>query len=117
LAVTDEKGVLGYGYIPKIDRTTVSANSNGLFAYYRVAETSFVLTTRTPDGAGSGWAGTTGIKDLNMIDPRAITATAADKALLSSTARALEPGRYSVILEPRANARFLSLMTNVFSGG
>jgi predicted Zn-dependent protease len=115
LAVADSKGVLGYGYIPKIDRTTCRANSAGLFAYYRVAESSFVLTCRTPDGTGSGWAGITGIKDLGMIDARALTAAAADKAVLSSTARALEPGRYTVILEPRANARFLSLMTGAFN--
>jgi len=115
LAVADAKGVLGYGYIPKIDRATCRANSAGLFAYYRVAESSFVLTCRTPDGTGSGWSGITGIKDLGMIDARALTETAADKAVLSSNARALEPGRYSVILEPRANARFLSLMTNAFN--
>ncbi|MEX2609184.1 MAG: metallopeptidase TldD-related protein [Gemmatimonadota bacterium] len=115
LAVADAKGVLGYGYIPKIDRATCRANSAGLFAYYRVAESSFVLTCRTPDGTGSGWSGITGIKDLGMIDARALTEAAANKAVLSSNARALEPGRYSVILEPRANARFLSLMTNAFN--
>ncbi|CAN5610100.1 TldD/PmbA family protein [soil metagenome] len=117
LAVCDDRGVSGYGYIPKIDRTECTANSAGLFAYYRVAESSFVLTCRTPDGAGSGWAGITGIKDLGMIDARAITETAANKAVVSQNARALEPGRYSVILEPRENARFLSLMTSVFNRG
>jgi predicted Zn-dependent protease len=117
LAVADSHGVLGYGYIPKIDQTTCRANSEGLFAYYRVAETSFVLTCRTPDGMGSGWAGITGVKDLSMIDARAITNEAAQKAVLSRTARAVEPGRYTVILEPRANARFLSLMTGTISGG
>jgi predicted Zn-dependent protease len=116
LAVADAHGVLGYGYIPKIDQTTCRANSNGLFAYYRVAETSFVLTCRTPDGLGSGWAGITGVKDLSMVDPRAITTEASQKAVMSRTARAIEPGRYTVILEPRANARFLSLMTGAIAG-
>jgi predicted Zn-dependent protease len=69
------------------------------------------------DGSGSGWAGTTGIKDLKMIDPKALTEVAADKALKSRKPRAIEPGRYTVILEPRANARFLSLMTGLFGGG
>jgi predicted Zn-dependent protease len=117
LDVTDRKGVVGYGYIPKSDRTTCRANSAGLFAYFREAETSFTLTCRTPDGRGSGWAGTTGIKDLGMIDARELTERAADKALLSVNARPLEPGRYSVILEPRANARFLQRMTGIFGGG
>jgi predicted Zn-dependent protease len=113
--ITERKGVLGAGYIPKVDQTSCTANSKGLFAYYRVAEAGFVLTCRMPDGAGSGWAGTTGIKDVSMIDAKALTEVASDKALLSRGAKAIEPGRYTVILEPRANARFLSLMTGLFN--
>jgi predicted Zn-dependent protease len=115
--LTESKGVLGAGYIPKTDQTTCNANSNGLFAYYRVAETGFVLTCRLPDGSGSGWAGITGVKDVGMIDARALTEVAANKAVRSRAPRAIEPGRYTVILEPRANARFLSLMTGIFSAG
>src|SRR5829696_1441439 len=74
--LAEKKGVLGAGYIPKIDQTTCTANSKGLFAYYRVAETSFVLTCRMPDGSGSGWAGATGIKDVRMIDAKALTEVA-----------------------------------------
>jgi hypothetical protein len=40
-------------------------NTKGLFAYYQVAETSFILTCRTTDGDGSGWAGITGVKDTS----------------------------------------------------
>ena len=61
--VSDKMKTVGSGYIPKNHQTTCSANSKGLFAYYQVAETSFILTCRTADGTGSGWAGTTGIKD------------------------------------------------------
>ena len=115
--IAERKGVLGAGYIPKTDQTTCNANSKGLFAYYRVAETGFILTCRMPDGSGSGWAGTTGIKDLRMIDAKALTEVASEKALRSRAPRAIEPGRYTVILEPRANARFLSLMTGIFNPG
>src|SRR5262245_38812389 len=108
--VCEKKGVLGAGYIPKLHWTDAYANSEGLFAYYRYAEASFILTCRTPDGTGSGWAGTTGLKDVTRIDAAAITETAADKALKSRKPRALEPGTYTVILEPRPAARFLSLM-------
>jgi len=117
LDIAASKGVVGSGYIPKNDQTTCNANSKGLFAYYRYAETGFVLTCRMADGSGSGWSGITGIKDLQMIDAAALTNIAADKALRSRNPRALEPGRYTVILEPRANARFLSLMTGIFGGG
>jgi predicted Zn-dependent protease len=115
LDVCQKKGVIGSGYIPKVYQTTCSANSKGLFAYYQYAEASFILTCRTKDGGGSGWAGLTGIKDLSMIDATKLTEIAADKALKSQKPRAIEPGRYTTILEPRANARLLSLMTGLFN--
>jgi predicted Zn-dependent protease len=115
LDVCAKQGVLGSGYIPKVHLTTCSANSKGLFAYYQYAEASFILTCRTPDGTGSGWAGITGVKDAALIDAVQLTEVAAGKALNSRNARALEPGRYTVILEPRPAARFLSLMTGLFS--
>jgi predicted Zn-dependent protease len=117
LDICEQKGVLGSGYIPKTWQTTCTANTAGLFAYYSYAEAGFILTCRMADGSGSGWAGITGIKDISMIDAAALTTVAADKALRSRKPKALEPGRYTVILEPRANARFLSLMTGIFNGG
>jgi predicted Zn-dependent protease len=108
--VCEKKGVLGSGYIPKLHWTDATANSEGLFAYYRYAEASFILTCRTPDGTGSGWAGTTGLKDISKIDAAALTEIAADKAMKSRKPKALEPGNYTVILESRPAARFLSLM-------
>ena len=113
--LSEKMGTVGAGYIPKTDQTNCTANSKGLFAYYRVAETGFVLTCRTPDGGGSGWAGITGIKDVSMIDAKALTNVASSKAVKSQKPKAIEPGRYTVILEPRANARFLSLMTGIFN--
>ncbi len=115
--LAEKMGVLGAGYIPHVDQTTCAANSKGLFAYYRNADAGFVLTCRMPDGSGSGWSGITGVKDLKLIDAKALTTVAANKAIKSQHAKAIEPGRYTVILEPRANARFLSLVTGVFGGG
>jgi predicted Zn-dependent protease len=115
VAVCDKKGALGSGYIPKNYQTTCSANSEGLFAYYQYAEAGMILTCRTQDGRGSGWAGITGVKDLSLIDAVKISEIAADKAVKSQKPRALEPGRYTVILESRPAARFLSLMTGIFN--
>jgi predicted Zn-dependent protease len=110
LDICEKKGVVGAGYIPKLHWTQATANSEGLFACFQFAEASFILTCRTPDGTGSGWAGQTGLKDVADIDPARITETAADKALRSAKPRAVEPGDYTVILEPRPAARFLSLL-------
>jgi predicted Zn-dependent protease len=113
--LSDKMGTIGSGYIPKIHQTNCTVNTKGLFAYYQVAEASFILTCRTPAGDGSGWAGITGVKDTGVIDAVELTRIASDKALKSRNPKALEPGRYTVILEPRANARFLSLMTGLFN--
>jgi predicted Zn-dependent protease len=115
--ICEKKGVLGAGYIPKAFLTTCLANSEGLFAYYQYAETGFILTCRVPTGSGSGWAGITGAKELSQVDVGHITEVAADKALKSQKPRAIEPGRYTTILEPRPAARFLSTMMGAFNGG
>lgn len=112
--IATSKGVVGAGYMPKNDMANATANSKGLFAYYRSADLGFVLTCRMADGSGSGFAAISGVKDFSMIDVKALTERAAEKALRSRNAKALEPGRYTVILEPRANARFLSLVTGIF---
>ena len=82
------------------------------------AEAGFVLTCRMADGSGSGWAGITGVKDV-AHDRRegAHRSRVGQGAQEPQGAKTLEPGRYTVILEPRANARFLSLMTGIFGGG
>lgn len=108
--ICEKKGVLGAGYIPKFDWVNATANSEGLFTYFRYADASFILTCRTPDQTGSGWAGTTGARDIRNIDAAMLTEVAADKALKSAKPRAIEPGNYTVILEPRPAARYLSLM-------
>jgi predicted Zn-dependent protease len=115
LDISEQMGTVGSGYIPKVYDTDCEANSEGLFAFYSAAQAGFTLTCRTPDGAGSGWAGITGIKDISLINASELTRVASDKALKSVNPRAIEPGRYTVILEPRANARFLSLMTGILN--
>jgi predicted Zn-dependent protease len=115
--ICEKKGVLGAGYIPKAYQTTCQANSEGLFAYYQYAETGFVLTCRMPSGSGSGWAGITGAKDLSQVDVAQLTEIASNKALKSQKPRAIEPGRYTTILEPRPAARFLSTMMGAFNAG
>ena len=109
--VCEKKGVVGSGYIPKLHWTDARANSEGLFAYHRYAEASMILTCRTPDGTGSGWAGTTGLKDVTKIDARRRSARPRRPRRWPRERRApIEPGTYTVILEPRPAARFLSLL-------
>ena len=115
LDICEKKGVIGSGYIPKMHQTTCSANSKGLFAYYQYAEAGFILTCRTPDGGGSGWAGITGIKDVSLIDATAAHRDRRRQGAQEPEAARDRAGPLHAILEPRANARFLSLMTGIFN--
>lgn len=92
------------------DATTAAiANRKGLFGYQPATEASFSTTMRTADGTGSGWAGRSATR-LADLQPKEVAATAAKKALLSAKPRDLEPGRYTVILEPQAVADLLGTM-------
>src|SRR5471030_2104237 len=115
--ICEKKGVLGAGFIPKNYQTNCLANSEGLFAYYQYAETGFVLTCRMATGGGSGWSGITGVKDLSQVDVAELTNIAANKALKSVKPRAIEPGRYTTIIEPRPMARLMSTIMGAFNAG
>jgi predicted Zn-dependent protease len=115
--ICTKKGVLGAGYIPKAYQTNCLANSEGLFAYYQYAETGFVLTCRMASGSGSGWSGITGAKDLSQVNIAELTEVAANKAVKSQKPRAIEPGHYTTIIEPRPMARLLSTMMGAFNAG
>lgn len=81
-------------------------NSKGLFAYNASTNVAFNVTLRTEDGKGSGYA-TKGYNDFSKLNAKADTAIAAKKAISSVEAKAIEPGKYTVILEPTAVAVML----------
>ncbi len=85
-------------------------NSKGLFAYNTSTNVNFNVTVRTPDGKGSGYA-SKGYNDVTQLDVAAATRVAAQKAAGSSAAKAIEPGKYTVILEPAAA---IVLLENLF---
>jgi predicted Zn-dependent protease len=89
------------------------ANSNGNFGYQRSTTLDFTCTVRTDDGVGSGWVGKN-LADVSQFDTAAEIQIAIDKAKRSSGAKALEPGKYTVILEPAASADLLTYMFRGF---
>ncbi|HEY0488605.1 MAG TPA: TldD/PmbA family protein [Telluria sp.] len=89
------------------------ANSRGVFGHQEFTNLSFTCTARTEDGRGSGWV-TRSINDVARFDPREASQVAIEKALRSVDAKALEPGRYTVILEPAATSDILRFMFNAF---
>jgi predicted Zn-dependent protease len=86
-------------------------NSRGLFAFHRNTTSNYTLTVRTTDGTGSGWAGADH-PDWAQLDARRVAERAIEKARLSRAPQAVEPGRYTVILEPQATGDLVQLMSN-----
>ena len=91
------------------------ANNRGLFAYHRSTDAELSTTVRTPDGTGSGWA-SAGARNWAAIDPAALGARAAQKAVASRNPTAIEPGMYTVVLEPQAVADLVPQLGGAFNG-
>jgi predicted Zn-dependent protease len=109
-----DRGLVSTGFLPHSVSATAVATSRGLFACTTGSRVSFTTTVRTPDGTGSGWSGA-GSHDWADLDLRAIAGTAIDKAERSRHPREVEPGRWTVILEPTAAANMINLMMNALS--
>jgi predicted Zn-dependent protease len=103
-------GMVGAGFIQRVAGSNAVANSAGLFAYNRSSVAGYTLTVRTPDGTGSGWAGTNHSDWGRTTPPAALADRAIRKAAGSKDAQPLEPGKYTVILEPTAAGNLLQLL-------
>lgn len=110
LALTRDKNLVGAGFLEDYRGYSAMMNSKGLFAYYPSTNVNFSLTVRTPDGKGSGYV-IKGFSDFDKLNTQSATQIAVQKCLASVDARALEPGKYTVILEPTAAS---VLLENIF---
>lgn len=101
LKLSREQKLVAAGFLEDQKGYSAMMNSKGLFAFYKSTNVNFSLTVRTEDGTGSGYVAK-GYSDVNKLDTAAATKIAMQKSLGSKGARALEPGKYTVILEPTA---------------
>jgi predicted Zn-dependent protease len=110
LEVSKAGKAVAAGFLEDNNGFNAMMNSKGLFAYNTSTNTNFSITVRTEDGKGSGYA-TRGYNDVTKLDTKTATQIATEKALKSAEAKAIEPGKYTVILEPAAVA---VLLENIF---
>ena len=87
------------GFIVAGTNYNAIASNTGLYAYFPSTNANYQLTVRTSDGTGSGWAGADH-PDWKQLDFKAVSDRAIQKARASRNPVAIEPGRYTVILEP-----------------
>ena len=96
-----QKNLVAAGFLTDSTGFQSMANTAGLFAYHPETTCEFSVTVRTEDGTGSGWV-ERDVNDITQLDTAKASEVAMEKAAMSREARAIEPGKYTVILEPSA---------------
>ncbi len=108
-----DAGMIAAGYL-EVSAHGRSVNAvRGTSMYYPYTQAQYSVTIRNPEGTGSGWAGVDH-NDWTAIDATTISEIALDKCLRSRNPVAVEPGRWTVILEPQA---VCDLTAMLFSAG
>jgi predicted Zn-dependent protease len=79
------------------------ATSAGLFAHDRHTAAEFTVSARNKTGTWSGWAGVSETR-FGRLDTARLGRRAIDKAASSAPPVRLDPGKYTVVLEPSAVA-------------
>ncbi|NVO85444.1 TldD/PmbA family protein [Hymenobacter terrestris] len=113
MAISAERKLSSAAFLNDSSGFVAKRNSKGLEAYQQQSGLEFSVTVRTPDGTGSGYA-MADYNDAAKFDAKTLTRIAADKASGSRNAKALEPGKYTVILEPAAAVDLLNNMMGSF---
>jgi predicted Zn-dependent protease len=106
-------GVTAAGFFTDTHAYAAVANSKGNFGYQESTTIDFTCTVRTADGQGSGYVARN-TADVSAFDAKEAVDVAVRKAKESVGAKALEPGKYTVILEPQA---LMPIMFWLMSGG
>ncbi len=101
IELANAKKLTAAGFLEDYSNFNAKMNSRGLFAYNQDSSVDFSVTMRTADGTGSGYA-TRDVSDVSKFNAAEASEIAIAKALGSSKAKAIEPGKYTVILEPAA---------------
>jgi predicted Zn-dependent protease len=107
-----KKDITAAGFLEDSRGFSAMSNSKGLFAYNKSTGVDFTVTMRTNDGTGSGWVARN-FNDVSKLNTAEASQIAMEKALQSRNAKAIEPGKYTVILEPNAAGDLIGLMLNM----
>jgi predicted Zn-dependent protease len=98
------KKLVAAGFVSRTASLHASSNKAGNFVYERSTDSRMTTTVRTANGTSSGWAGKPSVR-LAEINGAELGGRAIEKCLrwAGKPAR-LDPGRYTVVLEPTASA-------------
>jgi predicted Zn-dependent protease len=97
------------GFFERSAETAAIANKQGNFGYGRVTDAHLSATVRNAAGTSSGWASQPAVL-IESIDGAAVAKTAVDKCLRWKDPKRLDPGKYTVVLEPTATGDLVQMM-------
>ena len=99
----EKSGVIGAGFHNATAQAGGNATKNGNFEFERSTGVGLSVTSRMPDGTSSGYF-LRSHNDISKLDTMHIARQSIKKALDGRNARVIEPGVYTVVLEPQAVA-------------
>lgn len=114
LAEMEKNGVIGAGFHSANQQAGGNATKNGNFEFERSTGVGLSVTSRTPDGTSSGYF-LRSHNDIARLDTMYIAKQSIKKALDGRGAKVIDPGIYTVILEPQAVADLLGGIGGVFN--
>lgn len=108
------KKLVAAGFFDRTASVEAFGTSSGNFGYQRRTDSRLTTTVRTGNGSSSGWAGkpSTRIGEINGAD---LGARAIEKCARWTKPMKLDPGKYTVVLEPTAAADLMTLIGNSFN--
>jgi PmbA protein len=105
--LAQEKGFNASGAFSTGGYAICVANTNDLFAYHSISEADFQTTIMTDDSSGRAQSSSWRVADL---DAEAIGREAIQKADRGQRPRDVEPGNYTVILDPYVTEDLLDML-------
>jgi predicted Zn-dependent protease len=110
--VAEDRDYWCAGYVTTSDGGITIVNSNGARASFDGTDAGLNVKMNAPDSTGfaEGYD-----NDISRIEARAIGMASADKAARSARPQTVEPGEWTVILEPAAFGELFSYLSDHFS--
>jgi predicted Zn-dependent protease len=107
------KGLVAAGFFERSAGVQAIGNKAGNVGFARTTDSRLSTTVRTPAGTSSGWASQASVK-IGEIDGAAVGKAAIDKCVNWQNPKKLDPGKYTVVLEPTAAGDLVQLLGFAF---
>jgi len=114
ISMCEKNNVIGAGFHSAGTQSGGSATKNGNFEYEISTGVGLSVTARTQDGQSSGYF-LRSHNDIAKLDTKRIASESIRKCLEGRNARTIDPGIYTVILEPQGVADLIGNFAGTFN--